>query len=351
MLAYCIRWTVLGAVLACAGCGLIADKDQIVVARMDGETYTRGDLRAALRAMKDEERPIITTRGDLERFLRDHLDLKIRESLAMELRAEGKIDVPREQAAARYFAENPDQAAIPRLTDPGALGITAEQLRALKADVEYEIDVMRDKLLREVALQYVAAQAYHEGLITISEHDYERAYAVHRDNLRSLEYIDFVGLRFPAAIPNAVILASDIRRRIDAGDAFDDIVEEFAARNPAFVLASRFENNPSSGTFRTFWLTAAGVEEGDIVGPVFIPAYSLIDGEGQRVDMPEAYLVLRVEEHEPPTELSLEEAKPLLSQLILLRKATEWLRDEHNVEFYDNKLWDPGMYGEQEVRF
>lgn len=332
-----------------AGCGLIADKDQIVVARIDDREITRADVKAALRAMPDDERPIITNRGDLERFLRDHIDRQIRDSLRLDLAAEGKIDVPMEAAAQRYFAEHPDQAMIPQMTDPAPLGISEAELQSLKKDVEYEIGLVHDAMMRERAVQYFATQAIQEGLITISDEELQREYEFQKDNLLSFEYIDFIALRFPAAMQGSISVASNIRRQIDAGASFDAIVDEVAARNPELVFASRFENNPNSPSFQTFWSTASGVEDGDILGPVFIPAYSLINSEGETVQMPDAYLVLKVEKHEPAKPLSFEAAKPSLMGFIAIRKAAELLREQHGVEFYYEDLWDPGMVGEQDV--
>ena len=336
--------------LVLGACGLIADRDQIVVARMDGRPITRGDLRTALHAMRDEERPIIGNRGDVERYLRDYVDRQIRESLALDLSNDGKIDVPHEAAQQRYFAEHPDQAMIPAMTDPAPLGITQKELDALKADVQYEIDRVYDGMLREKAVQYWAGQEMQEGLITISEEELRHEYEIQKENLKSFEYIDFIGLRFPASIPNSVTVASDVRRRVDAGESFDAIVQEVAQKSPQLVLASRFENNPSSQTFRTFWMTATGAEPGQIIGPIFIPAYSLMNSEGKAVQMPDAYLVLRVEVHQPAMPLPFEQAKPYLAQIVAMRKAVELLREQHGVEFYDDKLWDPGMVGQQDLQ-
>ena len=331
-------------------CGLIADKDQIVVGMLDGKPIHRKDLKDALRAMKDEERPIIGNRGDVERYLREYVDRRIREGLALDLSAESKIEVPREQAEAMYFAAHPDEAAIQTMTDPTPLGITARELEGMKSELEYEIDLVHDALLRERAVQYTAQQWMEEGLITISDEEYQREYEIQKSNLKSLEYIDFIALMFPKEMPDAVTIASDVRRRIDAGESFDSVLQEFLQRDKRFVLASRFENNPNSQNFRSFWMSAAGVEKGQIIGPVFIPAYSLLDSKGEAVQMPDAYLVLFVEDHQPPTSLTLEAAKPFLMQSIAIRKAVELLRDEHGAEFYDDKLWDPGRVGEQDFQ-
>lgn len=351
MKSTCFRIIALASLtLALGRCGLIADKNLIVVAELDGQSITRGELKGALRAMPDDERPNISNRGALERYLREYIDGRIRESLALDLSAEGKIDVPIEVAQQQYFSDHPDQAMLPTLTDPTPLGVTQQQLDALKADVDYEIGVLRDKMLREKAVQYYAGQAVAEGLITISEEELQREYEVQKESFRSLEYIDFIALRFPTNLPNAVTMASDVRRRLDAGESFDTIVDEFLQSNAQFVLASRFENNPSSATFRTFWMTATGAETGEIMGPVFIPAYSLMNSEGQSVKMPDAYLVLRVEDHQPSTPLPFEQAKNLLAQVIAMRKAVELLRDEHGVKFFDDMLWDPGAAGVQEFQ-
>lgn len=351
MLKVSLRGATLAAVAAVVvGCGLIADKNQIVVARVDGKAITRGDLKEALRVMPDDKRPIIVNRGDLERYLREHVDYQIREGLRLDLAAEGKINVAIEQAEQRYFTEHPDQAMIKTLTDPTPLGITERELQAMKADVDYEIGLIHDAMMREQALEYFTAEAVKEGLITLAEDELRREYELNKENLQSFEYIDFVGLRFPVQLQDAVTHASNIRRRLDAGESFDAIIEEFAVNNPQLILASRFENNPNSQSFQTFWLTATGVEEGQVIGPVFIPAYSLMNSEGERIQMPDAYLVLRVEAHEPTKPLPYEDARGFLAHSVATRKAVQLLREQHGVEFYDQDLWDPGMATTQDLQ-
>lgn len=334
---------------AFAGCGLLVDPDQIVVARADGEAITRAALREALRVMPDDERPNITNRGDLERYLRDYVDKQLRDSLRLEM-SEEELGVPEAAAAERFFAEHPDQRMLMTMTDPTPLGISETELESLKRDVEYQIGRVHDAMLREAALQKFAGDSVQEGLITVSEEELRREYEVQKNNLQSLEFIEFVGLRFPAANSSAISAASEIRRQIDAGASFDAIVDQINQRNPEFVFASRFENNPSSASFQTFWSTASGAEVGQIIGPVFIPAYSLVNSEGKSVEMPDAYLVLRVEEHEPMKPLAFEDALPYLAQIISVRKAAELLREQHGVEFYYEDLWDPGAGGNQDLQ-
>jgi len=118
-----------------SGCGLIADKDRIRVAKLGEQYITRGDLFKVLRDMSDEERPNIETKGDLIRVLRNTIDGRIRKRLADELEQKlGKPLVAREQAQQRFFALHPEENYQLLFTqvDPKVLDMTEAEWQAGK---------------------------------------------------------------------------------------------------------------------------------------------------------------------------------------------------------------------------
>lgn len=327
------------------GCGYITDKDRIKIARIGDEFITRGDFARILREMPDEERPAIHTRGDLRSALENHLNDVIKESKGLELQQEGKIEVPREAARGAYFQQHPEHRQVMEIRDASVMDISQEELETLKLEVELAIDRMEDRLLAEYAIGYLGQQALRNNTVEITDAQFEREYNVRKESLKTLEQMDFIAIRFPASMEDAPGRAAEVRRRLDQGETMGELVAEFRSTNPELVFESSIENNPEAPKFRGFWMTASGAEEGDIIGPVFLPSYQLmaVDQSGQaRVrEMPEAYLVLQVQEHEPEQIKSLEEAKPELAPSIVYAEMMKRLREEEGVEVFEENLPDP----------
>ena len=341
-----------------AGCGLIADKDRIKIAKVDDEYITRGDLFKVIREMPDDERPIIRNKGDMLRVLNAYIDGAIKTPLgeAAELET-GKTLVSREAAMQRYFKEHEEDnyAAIYEIEDARAIGMSEAQLDVAKQQIDLGVDRVLDKLRGDAAVAYRAAAALKEGTLVLDDADFEQEYRVRKGELKKLEWMSFQALRFPTGMPGSETLAASVRKRVDAGEMFDAIRDEYAAKNPDLVVESEIENNPGLAKFRGFWVNASGCKQGDIIGPVYLPSYQAmagVDEEGRRrvKNMPATYLVLKVLEHRPETTLELEQAKPALLPTILLAKMMEQLREEHGVEIYEDKLPDPSMFSRRRDR-
>lgn len=349
----CAALAITTTLFALPGCGNLTDKDLIVVAELNGEPIRRGDLRKLIRDMDDEERPIIHNRGDLLRVLNRYVDETLLDDVANELHAEGKIDVPREQATAIYFARNPEDRVIYEIEDAQELqseefDVSAGQLAAFKAEIDFKIDDVEQELLRESALQYLAQDALRTGRMTITDEEFQQEYKVFKDRLYFFERVGFVGIRFPAEAANAAEKAAEVRRALEQGTSFQRLLTAYHAANPDLVFESMIENNPTLPQFKQFWDKVTGASVGDIYGPLFLPAHDIMeqlpDGTVQSKTYPAAYVVIQVTHHEPPKQKTWDQAKNDLAPVIVRRKMMQQLRDEYGVEVYEDKLPDPGRY-------
>lgn len=347
----------LAAIALGAGCGFIADKDQIRVAKFKNRFITRGELAKVIRDMPDDER-IINNRGDMLRILNNYIDDQIKVPLGQEVeeqfKSRGQTLLPRSTAMQQYFAKHKDDnyAAMYTAQDPASTGMSKEQLDIARQQMDNEIDDLYEKLLGETAVGYKAVEAYKNNTMTITDAEYEQEYRLRKDELKKFEWVKFVAIRFKTERTGAEKEAADVRRRIDAGESFDAVAQEFKTKDPANVLESEIENNPKLTRFATFWSDVSGRNAGDIVGPVYLPDYQVIgttDGSGKQTlqDMPAVYMVLKVLDHRPESPLSLEEAKQQLAPMILIAKMMAELRKQNGVEVYEKKLPDPAMFGER----
>jgi len=356
--------------LACAvivvslGCGQITDKDRIRIAKIGDRYITRGDLFKLIREMPDAERPIIRNRSDLLRVLNQHIDNRIKLPLGKKLAAEGKVSVPREVAREQFFREKGDEEEQLRIMwkmevpQAGVItpmmqlyGLTPELLQFNKDNIEEGTDRTIEKLQAEQALEYLAVEAVKAGKISVDEAELQREYGFMKEQLATFEELGFIAIRFLADDPNAPTLAAAVRDRITAGESFDAVVEEFKAKGAAegreYVFQSGIMNNPALERFRGFWTAASGAKLGDIVGPVYLPAYQQVaqdqSGRTRTMEMPAAYIVFKVLEHKPAGVLDYERAKPLVMRPLLTAKMMHLLRDENGVEVYEDKLPDPAQ--------
>lgn len=348
---------VLSSVLGTAsGCGVIADKDRIRIARINDRYITRGELFKVIREMPDDERPSIRNRGDLLRVLNTYVDDQLRQPLAAqvesELQSQGKELVPREAAKQRYLQQyqEEDYATIYEAKDGKALGMSDIQLEAMKQEMDLGIDRVLEKMRGEAAVAYRAMQAVKSGELTLTDSDFEQEYKLRKNDLKSLEWLKFRAIRFMADVPGSETEAANVCRRIAAGEAFDALYKEYATRNPVYVIESEIENNPELVRFRSFWLSASGIEKGGVIGPVYLPEYQvMVESGGQRgiKNMPAAYLVLEALDYRPERPLTLQEAKPALAPPILMTRMMQTLREQNGVEVYENKLPDPSLFGDK----
>lgn len=334
------------------GCGMIADKDRIRIAKLNDRYITRGELFKVLREMPDDERPAIRNKGDLLRVLNNYLDDQVKAPLVAIVEQELGPDkqlVKREAAMQRFFQEHPDDdyAAIYQVQNAAAVGMTPTELDIWKQDIDLRIDRVHDRMKADAAVIYTAANAYKNKEISVEDHELEQEYRFRQDELKTLEWMKFRAIRFPAEQPDSERDAADVRRRLDAGETFDAVQQDWAAKRPGSVIESEIENNPTLERFRGFWLAASGAEKGAIIGPVFLPEYQVaVEAQGKVVsrNMPAAYLVLEVVDRRAERALMLEEAKGSLAPPILVSKTMQRLREQNGVEVYEDKLPDPAMF-------
>ncbi len=358
------------ALLAIPNCGRMIDKDRIRIAKIGDKYITRGDLFRLLREMSDTERPKISSRGDLLRLLNQHIDSLIKLPLGQKLKAEGKIDVPRDLAREEFFKESGDEGdqlrtmwrmEIPKNGEITPLmreyDLTPEKLQFQKDNIDDETDRTLAKMLGEQAVQYLAVDTLKEGKLKITDEEIEREYRFAGDSLRTFEEITFRAVRFPAAIPDAAAQASHVRALINGGQSFESLVDAYLLKGQqdkmGYVIESAIQNNPGLQRFRGFWNVAAGANEGDIIGPVYLPEYQQVavgqDGKTKSVVMPDAYLVLKVLQHKAEHTLTIEEAKPTLAAPLIVGKMMELLRQENGVEVYQGDLPEPAQLGPGEL--
>ncbi|MCC6144508.1 MAG: hypothetical protein IT368_11945, partial [Candidatus Hydrogenedentes bacterium] len=348
------RWTaqllwslcLAAAVFAGSGCGELADKDRLPVASVGGEVITRGDLWRVIREMDDDERPRIERKADLRRFLEQHIDEMIKiplgEQYATQLSPEQK-NLLTAQAREQFFARHPDvpyrEIANIEVPESGELppdaqvyGLTPEGILAMHDAIAIGADKINARLLGNAAVAKLAIDNYRAGKLPVSDEALQQEYNLRKDTLRTLEWIEFIGVRFPADDPAAQEKAAALRRRIDEGVSFDTIVEEYRQSNPDQLVISEIENNPSLSRFASFWLNASGTEAGGIVGPVYMPEYSQTvqtsDGRQMSATMPAAYLVLKVLQHRPERVMTLDEARDQLVPPVAFAEQMELLRDQ-----------------------
>lgn len=352
---------ILGMYFFLPGCGEIANKDRIVIARIGSENITRGDLFKVIREMDDTERPHIRSQRDFLRVLNQYIDDKIKLPLGKEMVEQGIISLPRELAREEFFRQSGDDAQQHRtiweleLPESGeatplmeVYNLTPATVRAAKEIIEQETDRIMEKLLGEQAVMHLAVTAYNEGSIILDQEDLEREYRFQGDNLMSFEKLVFRAIRFPASAPGALEEAGRVRQQLDDGDDFDELFEAFFRRNRVFVIESEIENNPAIQRFRGFWQAASGAETGDIIGPIYMPQsrQERIDETGRATmqEVPDYYMVLKIIEHEPEQAMSIEEAMPLIAPQLLMAEQMRRLREQHNVEIFEDRLPDPGAY-------
>jgi PPIC-type PPIASE domain len=336
----------LGSAAVLAGCSKLADPNQIIIAKYQGENIRRADIKRVLREMTDEERPLIQSRDDLLKALNDYLDTRIKADVASKLKSAGAIEVPRDLAKQVYYSKHPEFINLDKVDDPSAMNVTEVGLAALQAEVEFGIDDELAKLYEEAAIQYKVSEYIQNRRGIISESELRNEYEVRKDALVQFELIEFDAMRFPAAAQ-----AAAVRRRIDAGEDFTTLLEAMYAADPNSVQRSAFENNPANPKFRQFWYTVTGCKKGDIFGPLPLPEHDAMqpgpDGKPVRKRMPPAYVVLQIQNEVPARPKTFEEAQQELVIPIVYRRVMDALRKEYGIEIYEDKLYRPEGYGDQ----
>lgn len=344
--------TVALAIVSLLLVSAIADKDSIVVATLNGEPITRGDLADVIRQMPDDVRPLIQNQGDLLRTLNKHINDEIMTELSKQLKAEDKIQADRNLARQNYFQKHPELRSVYQIHDPTAIpGMTQGDVVAVKAEIEFGVDEEEEILLREEALRYKIEEAVQARAVSFTEEEFNREYLMLKGGLVKFEFVDIIAIQFPVAEPGAIEEAAKARQRLDRGEPFDEVLAAYMERNPSFGLRSALENNPASTKYRQFWDVVTGCRVGQQFGPLFMPERQQFgeadDGTTQMQTIPPVHLVLEVLDHSPEMPMTLDEARPAITSSLLKRKVTEMLRAEHRVEVYPDKLPRPEGYGNQ----
>lgn len=365
-------WVLL--LITITACGKIGDPETIKIARIDNEYITRGDLYKILREMDDRERPKISSRGDFLRVLNQQIDLRIKIPLGKKLAEEGKIQLDRNLAREQFFrmaGDEQDQLrAIWDIPIPEGdtvtplmqvYNLTPSTLRTMKEYIEQETDKIYERLLGDQAIAYLVGEDVKANKLNVTQEELEREYNLKKDSYHVYESIKFRGIFVPTSVPNSAKICSEYRSQIDAGKSFDDLVKEILLQKESIVIApeikniiiseSEIENNPNSARFRGFWSVAENVEEGTILGPIYMPEFqSMAQDEKGNVKtqvMPDSYVVLKVLEHRPERTPTIDEIKHLLVAPILIGKKMEELRKLHNVEIYEKNLPEPSSARDQ----
>jgi hypothetical protein len=345
----------LGVTGSNSGCGMIAEPDRIVIAKLDGKNITRRMLLDIIYDMKDDERPIVRSRKDYLRVLNQHIDRQIKIPLGQQMANEGKLTINRDIAREKFFSESGDNeeqyrhmwtVPVPKEGEETELmkiyNLRAVDIQAMKNIIEQETDRIVEEMQAEQAVQLLAMEAVQKGELTLDPEALQREYEVSKDTLRTYEGMTFLGLQFAVSDPQANEEAAKVRQRIDAGESFDKVLEEYLARDIRFGIESDIENNPSLTRFQMFWDQVSGAKEGDIFGPIYMPEYSRVrqDATGQSVQeiVPATYLVFKVLEYRPGRTLTIEEATPMLAGPIAYAAMMNRLREQHGVEVYEDKL-------------
>lgn len=348
----------LPILLGAAGCGLIADQSRIVVAKLDGKDITRGMLDDLIYDMDDKERPNIRTRQDYLRVLNQYIDQEIKIPLGHEMAAKGEIKIDRDAAREQFFKSSGDEEEQNRMMwnmpipEPGkedemmkVYNLTSQDITAMKNIIEQETDLIVEKLQGDQAVALLAAKAFQSKELVLDEEALKMEYELTKESFKSYESMTILGLQFPAADPDASLEASKVRERLNNGEKFDDILNEYLQKDMRYGIESSIENNPSLERFQGFWQQASGAVVGDIVGPTYMPDYGRVrtDATGRQVQetVPECWIVFKVLEAKPAEILPYEKVKPLVAAPVAFAAMMEKLREEHGVEIYEDKLRNP----------
>ena len=347
---------ILAISFAGIGCGLIADKDRIIIATLDGENITRGDLAEALRKMSDEDRPLVQNKADLFRALNKYIDDKIKSGLAERLVDEEKISAPRGAVEQTYFEAHPDQRHYYVLRNPSPeqlalIELSAGDLVAVQAEIGFGMDEVEERLLREEAFEYVVQERLRDGSLQITEEEYRAEFEARESTLKNFETIEIDAILFAAQNRSSMDEAREAVERLKSGEAFEDVSRSYENQRWSTSMRAVFRNDPENEKFRRFWEYATGSRKGDVKGPLFLEPFEKVEDIGRgrttRTQMPQSFIVFKVVERAPETEMTFEEAKYVLEESIAVREVMQALRDEHGVQVFEDELPDPAGFGDQ----
>ncbi len=341
-----------------SGCGWIADTDRIVVAKIGDKNITRGTMQRYIYDMPDDKRPIIRTRQDYVRVLKQYIDKEIKIPLGIELAAKGEIKIDRDAVREEFFKTAGDKEEtyrhmwsipVPKPGEESQLmqiyNLTAQEIQSVKDMIEQETDVMMEKLQGDQAVSYLAQKAFLAKELVLDEADLKAEYEVNKESFKSFESLTILGIQFPTAQPGSSAEASKVRERLNAGESFDDILNEYLLKDIRYGIESQIENNPSLERFKGFWQEASGAAVGDVLGPTYMPDYGRVgkDANGQPVQetVPECWIVFKVLEAKPATILTFEEARGFVSAPVAFAEMLNKLWEEKGAEIFEDKIPEP----------
>jgi hypothetical protein len=290
--------------------------------------------------------------------LEQYIDKEIKIPLGIELAAKGEIKVDRDAVREEFFKTAGDKEetyrhmwAIP-VPKPGEesqlmqiYNLTAQEIQAVKDMIEQETDVMLEKLQGDQAVSYLAQKAFLAKELVLDEEDLKMEYEVNKENFKSFESLTILGIQFPTAQPGSSAEASKVRERLNAGEAFEDILNEYLAKDIRYGIESVIENNPSLERFKGFWQEASGAAAGDVLGPTYMPDYGRVskDASGQAVQetVPECWIVFKVLEAKPAAILPFEEVRGYVSAPVAFTEMLNKLREEKGVKIFEDKIPEP----------
>lgn len=345
-------WTKVTSILVLAGliaaCGSIVDKDRIRIAKIGDSYITRGDLYRHIRRMAPGERPHINTRGDLLTVLESYIDQELQKRVVADMLTEGKLATPpHEQIAQVFDAQHPEYSLIPE--NPEQFGMTQADVEAIQHRRERGIEELKQQYLRQTAVAQAVQEAAQSGAITVSEEEYQEEYELRKHELYKPERAAFRALVFPAQSPEAGPDSAEARKRLVRSEPWDEVAQSFVEARKAIPLQTTLADT-GQRKFYTFWEQASGTQKGRILGPIIIEDWEMtIPGaemQAQRASLT-GYLVAEILEITPPEQMTLEEAKPHLAPALYYIEFMRGLRDELDVEIYEEHLPEPSLFLDQ----
>ncbi|HRK36388.1 MAG TPA: hypothetical protein PLJ47_17455 [Candidatus Hydrogenedentes bacterium] len=342
--AACLVVTVYGA-LSLPSCGYIADKDRIKIATLNGKAITRGDFDKVIREMAPDERPLIRTKGDVRKALENYLDAEVRNQNAEALLEQQKIFVPREIAEQMLRFKRSD--LFIEIARPEDYKLNERDIEYMKEEREIKIDEEWRKLHAEAGVQYRIDQAIQEGLITITDEEYQSEFAIRSGTLIHYERVAFKGILVPGGSAEARTAGTEIRQRLQKGETPEAILPQYESIG-AQIIESELDHDPAKTRYASFWEQAENAQPGQIVGPIAIKGWvaKVEDAQGRVTEnpYPDGMLVCVVTDRTDEKPKTLEESKPQLQFNILYAKIMDQMRTENGVQIIEENLPDPGMY-------
>ena len=343
-----------------AGCGMIADKNNIRVAMMDGEAITRGDVYDYLRAFPENERPQVNNQGDLLMVLNRMLDERLKVALVEEKGDAYPSTINRDAMREQFFRSLGDEAdqyrAVWSMEVPAdgkatplmeVYGLTAEGMSEMKRYIEERTEAMFQRARGDEVLAMVIREAFQKGELPLDEKSLALEYKFREADLKRPESVTFTAIRFPAS-PEGAKAAADVRTALGEGKSFSELAQANQAKDASSVFEGTLSHDPNNSRMESFWTQATGAEINSIIGPLFMPETQqvAIDANGQErpVVQPESYLIALIQNRTEERTLTIEESKPLLAPPLLISAMMQKLRQQHGVEIFEDNLADPSDF-------